>query len=79
MLCVMNPVKHIRECVFRQTQSQFAVTCGTTQATISRWEDAGRVPSHKQLAVRDAAKLLELNWDDRWFFQVPTAIEPAAQ
>ena len=71
----MNPVTHIRETVFGcKTQGEFALILGTSQATVSRWEEAQRVPGHRQAEIRE--KALERGaWDDRWFFTAP---EPSA-
>lgn len=67
-----NPVVHIRESVFGcATQDAWAELLGTTQATVSRWETAGRIPGPKQELIREKARRRRIEWDDRWFFAVP--------
>ncbi len=67
-----NPVTFIRESVFGcATQDQFAGLLGTTQASISRWEAAGRIPGLKQELIRDKARERGIAWDDRYFFSSP--------
>lgn len=68
----MNPVTYIRLHVFDcKSQRAFAEVVGVSQVTISRWENWGRIPGHKQSAVRAAAVSRDLPWDDRWFFEAP--------
>lgn len=71
---IQNPVTYIRQEVFGcKTQEGFAVLLGTTQASVSRWEQSGRVPGHKQPLIKSKAKDLDLTWDDRWFFEAPSS------
>lgn len=71
-----NPVTRIRQTIFHcATQEAFAVLLGTTQATVSRWEQWGRIPGHRQSLIRGKAETMSLAWDDRWFFEVPIARE----
>lgn len=65
----MNPVTYIRKHVLRLTQSQLAEELDTTQATVSRWETAGRFPSDVQPNIRNMTSGLE--WSDSWFFDAP--------
>ena len=75
----MNPALYIRQQVFGcQTQDAFAQLLGASQAAISRWEKDGRVPGRWQDLVRRKANELRLEWDDRWFFSVPSAARRAA-
>ncbi len=67
----MNPVTYIRRTVFKLSQEAFGALFGTTQATVSRWEKAGLIPSDVQPKVRKAAQDLGINWNDSWFFAVP--------
>jgi hypothetical protein len=69
-----NPVVYIRRDLFGcASQDYFAILLGTTQATVSRWERWRRVPGHRQEQVRAAARERGLAWDDRFFFEVPSA------
>lgn len=75
----LNPAIHIRTRVFKcASQDEFAVIFGTTQASVSRWERDGRIPAHKQEAVRQAARDRKITWDDSWFFDVPAQAEAEA-
>ena len=67
----MNALRNIRKNVFAVTQAQFAMVAGVTQATVSRWEN-GVAPSLDEMkAIRRAAEERGINWDDRYFFEVP--------
>lgn len=72
----MNPVEHIRTSVFDcKTQTAFAEVLGVTQATVSRWEAAKRIPGPKQELVRREATKRGA-WNDNWFFAVPAEARP---
>ena len=73
ILCLpMNALRHIRKHVFHVTQTEFAELAGVAQATVSRWEN-GVAPSLDEMQViRLAAAARGLEWDDRWFFEVPS-------
>ncbi|TPJ75804.1 helix-turn-helix transcriptional regulator [Mesorhizobium sp. B2-6-3] len=74
----MSAIRHIRLEVFGVTQADFAVLAGVTQATVSRWE-AGVAPSLDDMrAIRGAAIQRGIQWNDAWFFEIPTAAEDAA-
>lgn len=81
MYSSMNAVKHIRERVFKLTQAPFAALAGVSQPTVSRWEEAdcqGSEPTREQMArIRAAAIKRGIEWDDRWFFEVPADSEQA--
>lgn len=67
----MEAIKHIRTQIFRVTQAEFASIVGVAQASISRWE-SGAAPSLTELrAIRMAALKRGINWNDRYFFEVP--------
>lgn len=67
----MNALKHIRKNVFKVTQAEFSVIAGVTQATVSRWEN-GVAPSLDEMkAIRDAAEVRKIKWNDRLFFEAP--------
>lgn len=68
----MTPIAYIRTKVFDLRQTPFAEVAGTTQATVSRWENGELEPSRDNLdRIRGAALERGLPWDDRWFFEVP--------
>ena len=72
----MRPIEHIRRNVFKSSQTAFADVAGTTQATVSRWENGELEPGREEMA-RIRNKAIEAGeWDDRWFFEVPAAPEP---
>jgi transcriptional regulator with XRE-family HTH domain len=71
----MTPVEFIRKTVLKLTQSQLAEALDTTQASVSRWETAGRFPTDIQPKVRELAR--GGMWSDTWFFDVPTDAETA--
>ena len=39
-----NPVRHVRREMLKLTQAQFAALFNVQQASVSRWETAGRFP-----------------------------------
>lgn len=75
----MGPIEHIRKVVLGLSQTELAGIASTTQATVSRWEAGELEPDRDQLArIRDAVKARDLPWNDGWFFEAPTAPQPAA-
>ncbi len=69
----MNPIKHIRTCVFQVTQVEFAGIAGTAQGVVSRWEREELVPDQAEMArIRAEAVSRGHAWDDRWFFEAPS-------
>lgn len=67
-----NPALFIRTKVFGcESQQAYADLIGVSQASVSRWEQCGRVPGHRQGRIREKAHELSLTWDDRYFFEVP--------
>ena len=66
------PIEHIRRAVFHVSQSEFAEISGTTQSSVSRWEQGLQEPSHSEMdRIRTAAADRGIRWDDRWFFEPP--------
>lgn len=46
---------------------------GAKQGTVSRWERGELEPSRDQLTkIREEAARRNINWDDSWFFVLPT-------
>lgn len=84
ILCVMRetkPIEHIRKTIFDVNQAQFGEIAGTTQASVSRWENGQQEPSLGEMdRIRAAARARGLPWDDRWFFESApaTAVSGAA-
>jgi len=67
----MNALRHIRKHVFGLTQTEFASLAHVGQASVSRWEN-GVAPSLEEMAaIRLAAIDRGIEWDDRWFFELP--------
>lgn len=68
-----SPIEHIRRKIFGGlTQTAFGEIAGTTQATVSRWENGELNPNSDQMRrIRTAAADRGKTWDDRWFFEVP--------
>ena len=74
----MRPIAHIRQSVFGMSQASFGELAGTTQATVSRWENGELEPDREQLnRIRAAAAERGFDWDDSWFFEVPPTKEVA--
>jgi transcriptional regulator with XRE-family HTH domain len=74
----MNPMLHIRKNVFAITQVEMAEIAGTTQGSVSKWENGSYriVPDRNEMErIRAEAACRSLEWDDRWFFEVPEAAE----
>lgn len=82
ILCVMrepNPIERIRKTIFDVNQAQFGEIAGTTQASVSRWENGQQEPSLGEMdRIRAAAVDRGLRWDDRWFFEPAPATEAGA-
>lgn len=75
-MATMNPIAHIRQEILKVPQSVLADIAGTTQATVSRWENGELNPDIEQMAaIREAAIERGLSWDDRWFFEPPDVSE----
>lgn len=76
----MRAIEHIRRNVFKVTQTTFSAIAGTTQTSVSRWENGEQEPGLEELArIRDEAQRRQLDWDDRLFFEAPAAPQPAGQ
>ena len=74
----MNAIEHIRRKVFEVTQATFSGYAGTTQTSVSRWENGEQEPGLEEMArIRAKAQELGIQWDDRWFFEAPAATAPA--
>lgn len=72
----MNAIAHIRQEILKVPQSVLADITGTTQATVSRWENGELHPDIEQMAaIRRAAIDSGVSWDDRWFFETPDVSE----
>lgn len=72
----MNPMLHIRKNVFGVPQTEMAEIAAVSQGTVSKWENGALVPDHAELdRIRSEAMRRNLEWDDRWFFEVPEAAE----
>ena len=71
----MKPIEHIRKHLFDVSQTAFGEIAGTTQASVSRWEQGSQEPSQSEMErIRNEAVLRGIVWDDRWFFEVPSEI-----
>jgi transcriptional regulator with XRE-family HTH domain len=69
---VMKPIEHIRKSLFEVSQTAFAEIAGTTQASVSRWEQGAQEPSQSEMErIRSEAVLRGIDWDDRFFFEAP--------
>lgn len=70
----ITPARFIREHIFRiEKQAIFGELLGYSQASISRFE-SGEVPltTRAQQRIRALAKVRSIDWDNNWFFEVPT-------
>ncbi|MGC8534892.1 MAG: helix-turn-helix domain-containing protein [Rhizomicrobium sp.] len=64
-----NPLFRIRKDVLHLTQNEMAALAGTTQATVSRWENGMLDPTRDQLSlIREEALRRGIEWRDSWFF-----------
>ena len=69
----MKPIEHIRKRLFDVSQTAFGEIAGTTQASVSRWEQGTQEPSQSEMQrIRDEAVLRGIDWNDRWFFETPS-------
>ncbi|TJV32037.1 MAG: helix-turn-helix transcriptional regulator [Mesorhizobium sp.] len=68
----MSAIRHIRTNVFKVNQTGFATLAGVTQATVSRWEAGGSPSLDEMQAIRKAAAERDIDWNDAWFFEVPS-------
>lgn len=67
-----RPIEHIRRVVFDVSQSAFAEIAGTTQPSVSRWEQGLQEPDRSEMIrIRNAAVERGLPWDDSMFFEIP--------
>jgi transcriptional regulator with XRE-family HTH domain len=68
-----TPAQYIREDVFCiASQKDFGNLLRYSQAQVSRLESGARKLSREaQERIRAAAKRRRIEWDDRWFFEVP--------
>lgn len=67
-----RPIENIRRVVFGISQIEFAEIAGTTQSSVSRWEQGLQAPDLAEMErIRKAAVKRGLTWDDRLFFEVP--------
>jgi len=75
----MRPITYIRKKVFQVPQAVFGEIAGTTQASVSRWEQGTQEPSQGELQrIREAAAARRLPWNDTWFFEAPATDGAAA-
>lgn len=73
------PALYIRTRVFGfQTQREFADALGYEQATVSRWENGLGFSSESMRRIRELARSRGVAWDNNWFFEAPTAPQPAS-
>lgn len=70
----MNPIEHIRKAVFCLTQREFAEAIGVAQPTVSRWEKGVPIASSEMASIRREAFTRGIEWDDKWFFEVPLSL-----
>ncbi len=72
----MNPMLHIRKQIFGVPQTEMAEIAGVSQGTVSKWETGSLAPDRTELErIRNEAARRNLDWDDRWFFELPTPDE----
>lgn len=75
----VNPIHHVRKTILGLSQSELANIAGVSQGTVSKWENGELEPSRDEMQrIRDAARLRDVAWDDRLFFEVPAASGEAA-
>ncbi|MFZ4807511.1 MAG: hypothetical protein ACOYLQ_09660 [Hyphomicrobiaceae bacterium] len=69
----LTPASFIRKHVFGfRTQQEFADALGYEQATVSRFENGHPFSAEAQRRIRCFAQSRGVNWDNNWFFEVPT-------
>ena len=73
-----NPAYHIRKNVLGLSQAALAQALEVTQATVCRWETAGRFPSEHQPRIREMGMKARPDWQDSWFFEAPQSDSEAA-
>jgi transcriptional regulator with XRE-family HTH domain len=72
MAMKIRPIEHIRRFVFDVSQTAFAEIAGTTQPSVSRWEQGLQEPDLTEMErIRQTALRRGLPWDDRLFFELP--------
>lgn len=70
----MNPILHVRKSVLGLSQAELGAIAGVSQGTVSKWEAGEGSPSRDELArIRSAAIEKGIAWEDRWFFEAPSA------
>lgn len=68
----LTPGRYIRKHVFGElTQSAFGALLGYSQAHIHRWESGEKISREGQERIRALARTRGIDWDDKWFFEVP--------
>lgn len=68
---------HVRKTVLGLTQAEMSAITGASQGTVSKWEAGELDPGLDHLGlIRAEAQRRAIEWDDRWFFEVP---EPSTQ
>lgn len=71
----MNPITYIRQEILKVPQTTLADIARTTQPTVSRWENGELEPDREQMKlIRQDAVARGIEWDDRWFFEIPGAV-----
>lgn len=74
MRSMTHPMLHIRKEILGMRQAEMATLTGVQQATVSRWERGELEPSRDALdAIRTEARKRKIAWDDKWFFESPSA------
>ena len=73
----MRPIAYIRKKVFDNIpQAAFGALAGTSQTTVSRWENGDLDPGASEMErIRAAAIEQGKPWNDRWFFELPEEAE----
>jgi transcriptional regulator with XRE-family HTH domain len=67
-----KPIERIRKEVFGVSQVAFAEIAGTTQGSVSRWENGDQKPDLTEMdSIRKHAHEMGIARDDRWFFELP--------
>ena len=75
----MNPIKHIREQVFKmKRQQEFADAIGVDQSAVSRSERGASPSLEAMAAIRSEALRRKLRWNDKLFFEAPSKEGQAA-